>query len=381
MAKSRNDRRVDSESQAQEVVVASHFGDFRDQWDALVAQQPLASPFLRSWWVEQACDNPVIVLLVQGNELLGGAAFESARIGVTKIAGIDLLLSPGQSRHLAPDHLDIVADPQHRDVVGRGVLTWLHRPGHRILDFDGLASNGILASAFQTHEIERVAAPFATIAEDFDDYIASRPGKVRSTIKRTTNRVVKAGSSFSVTSRASSDGEVDHALRDLHDLHDERWDEDSALSDSWDHLKEVLRAGILSGDAVLHRLINDNGTAVAAEIDFVVGDRLSFYQAGRLMDRHWRGVGSALRAHLLQQAHAQGVREYDLLRGEEPYKAEWSTNSRDVVRVRVGVGVSGVTTAKLLNTWKAASPKVQQLRESTRESFQRRREPHDEHPS
>lgn len=355
------------------VVVTSEFAEYREQWDALVELQALPSPFLRSWWVENASNNPVLVLLIDDGELLGGAAFESSRLGKSKFAGIEMLWSPGQSHQLAADHLDIVAHPDHQERVAEAVLTWLHRPGRRILDFDGLNSDGILACAFESHIIERVAAPFAPLPDAFEEYIGQRPGKVRSTIKRTTNRVVKAGATFESVTHADSSEVIEAALHDLHELHDERWDDSSALVDSWNHLKTVLHAGISAGDAVIYRLLDDNASPVATEIDFLVGKRLSFYQAGRLMDRQWRGVGSALRAHLLEQAHSHGVREYDLLRGEEPYKDEWATQTREVVRVRVGVGVAGSSAAALLNSWKAASPKVMEWRAATRESLQRRR--------
>lgn len=355
------------------VVVSSGFADFRDQWDSLVAFQPLPSPFLRSWWIEHACDNPVLVLVIDDGELLGGAAFESSRLGLSKFAGIEVLQSPGQSHQLAADHVDIVAHPDHQERVSEAVLTWLHRPGRRILDLDGLKGGGILACAFESHTIERVAAPFAPLPDEFDDYIGERPGKVRSTIKRTTNRVIKAGATFDAVTASDSPDVIDAALHDLHELHDERWDDSSALADSWNHLKAALHAGVSAGDAVLYRLLDGKSAPVATEIDFVVGNRLSFYQAGRLMDRQWRGVGSALRAHLLAEAHSQGVREYDLLRGEEPYKDEWATQTRDVVRIRVGVGIAGSSAASLLNSWKSASPRLLEWRVATRESLQRRR--------
>jgi CelD/BcsL family acetyltransferase involved in cellulose biosynthesis len=80
---------------------------------------------------------------------------------------------------------------------------------------------------------------------------------------------------------------------------------------------------------------------VATELDIVVGGRASFYQAGRDTAREWRGGGSVLRARIIERSIAEGHDEYDLLRGDESYKADWADARRDVVRCRAGVGPAG----------------------------------------
>lgn len=105
---------------------------------------------------------------------------------------------------------------------------------------------------------------------------------------------------------------------------------------------------------------------MATELDLVLGDVVAFYQAGRRTEREWRGAGTALRAWILRNAADSGAAEYDLLRGDEPYKADWSTGRRDLVRVRFGVGRSGRVVHAAGSAWRRCAPRVHALAQRLR---------------
>ena len=50
------------------------------------------------------------------------------------------------------------------------------------------------------------------------------------------------------------------------------------------------------------------------------------------------GAGTAVLAASVEAAAAAGCHEYDLLRGNEPYKQDWSSGHRDVYRLVADVG-------------------------------------------
>ena len=138
---------------------------------------------------------------------------------------------------------------------------------------------------------DRVLAPFATLGGGAEDYLAERPGKVRSTIKRTSKRFDRDGVEF-VTVAAT---DIDAALDDLARLHESRWADGSVFLRGWERFGDAARAGAASGEVVVHELRDADGGAVAVELDLVLGDRVAFYQAGRRTEREWRGCGSVLR--------------------------------------------------------------------------------------
>lgn len=317
--------------------VSHSLGALRSDWDALVAAQPLPSPFLRSWWVEHtAVGDPHVLTCWVGDEFVGGAAFEVDRTSNGRLS-VEQVRSVGQ-RLLAPDHLDLIARPEHHLAVARAVVGWLRRPGSRLVDLDGLAGTGTLAAALSPHRVAVSVAPYADLSTGAAEYLAGRPGRVRSTITRTTKRFDREGVQFV---RVQPD-QVATALDDLARLHDSRWADGSVFLRAWERFAPAATAGAAAGDVVLHELRDAEGDAVAVELDLVLGATIAFYQAGRRTEREWRGCGSVLRARILEAAAADGALEYDLLRGDESYKEEWATGRREVVRCAMGVGMRGV---------------------------------------
>ncbi|UDY37704.1 GNAT family N-acetyltransferase [Dermatobacter hominis] len=328
------------------VDVVEQLGDLAPAWDELVDRQAMPSAFLRSWWLgAAAAGRPQVVCCFDGDELVGGAAFEVDAIGRGG-TGLERVRSLGQGP-LAPDHLDVVAAPGRRAEVAREVLGWLRRPGSRLVDLDGLAATGALARVLSRHEMTRTGAPFSPLPADLDAYLADRPGQLRSTISRTRKRMVKAGA----TIRRVGPDDADRALADLARLHDHRWADDSGFLDAWDRFERAARAGLQDGSVVVHEAVDADGQVVATELDVRAATSIAFYQAGRSTDREWRGVGSVLKADVVGWAIEHGATEYDLLRGDEAYKSDWATDRREVVRVRFGSGTAGRAVAVAATAW------------------------------
>jgi len=328
--------------------VIDALGDRASEWDRLVSLQPLPSPFLRPWWLGSAASgSPRLLLCIHGDELVGGAAFETDVIGVRR-PGIERVRCLGQGP-LAPDHLDVIAAPGRESEVAELVLRWLHRPGNRIVDLDGLATDGVLARSLGGHELSRTPAPFAVLPTDLDTYMSHRPGRLRSTVGRTRARVAKTGA----TIRHVHAADAERALADLARLHEHRWGDESAFLRAWDRIHRAATSGMRDGAVLIHEAVDADGTVVATELDLVSGRSLAFYQAGRRTDREWNGIGSVLRAEVIGWAIDQGFTEYDMLRGDEDYKADWAGSRRDVVRVRFGTGPIGRVVAAGAATWSA----------------------------
>ena len=313
-------------------------GALESAWDALVDQQNLSSPFLASWWINNAAEGtPALLCCFAGSELVGGAAFQIDTVGPKPLA-VERVRCVGQGT-LAPDHLDLIAQPDHATEVLDLVLGWLQRPGSRVVDLDGLAATGALAQSLSSHEIARMAAPWTKLPADSAEYLAARAGQVRSTISRTRKRFVREG----VYLRRVPTDDMPSALDRLAELHDSRWSEESSFLDGWKRFRAAAVAGAASESVIIHELVSAEGDVIATELDLLCGNSLAFYQAGRRTEREWRGSGSVLRADILQWACSQGFAEYDLLRGDESYKADWSDTKRQVVRCRMGVGPRGVS--------------------------------------
>lgn len=322
-------------------VVVPALGRWAGPWDTLVDRLPLPSPFLRSWWLSHVAEgDPSFVLALDGDRLVGGAAFQTTLRRGCETVG---MLGDGP---LCPDHLDLVAAPGRIGEVVDVVAGWLTRPGSRLVDLVGLVDEAWILRAMPRGSVTHCheVAPYTPLPERWDTYLAGRPGQVRSTITRGTKRLAKAGI---VARRRKLDTPtaVDEALADLHRLHDARWGSRSAVLDSWSSFAAAIRAGAPTGDICITDLSDADGRVVAIELELWAGGRVAFYQAGRLDEHDLRGSGTVLKAAVIRDAIDDGATEFDLLRGNEPYKAEWATARRRLLRSLGGVGPRGVLLA------------------------------------
>jgi len=170
--------------------VRADLGTWAAQWDELVAVMPLPSPFLRSWWLAHTAEGePHFVLLVDGDRLLGGAAFQvGRRMGCEWVQ----LLGDGP---LEPDHLDLVAAPGSAGAVTQALRSWLGRSGSRVVDLAGVAPGAAILDAVpgRGRTTDLAVAPYASLPASLDEYVAGRAGVLRSTISRTRKRLQKQG--------------------------------------------------------------------------------------------------------------------------------------------------------------------------------------------
>lgn len=305
-------------------------------WDELVDAHAVTSSFLRSWWVDHAAGGrPQVLCCFDGDELVGGMALETDLLGRAGI-GIERVRVLGHGV-LSPDLVDVVARPDSRDAVLDAVVGWLRRPGSRLIDLDGIIASSELPDRLGATVLERQVCPYMTLPAEPAAALKALPGRLRSTIKRSTKRLGTAG----FTSRRVPVEESARALDDLARLHEDRWQDGSKFLEVWSRFAPVALRGAESGDVAIYEMAHDDGTVIAVELDVLTPDRSGFYQAGRSTADEHRGAGTALKWFAVADAIESGRREYDLLRGDESYKADWATGVRDQVRVVAHHGAAG----------------------------------------
>jgi CelD/BcsL family acetyltransferase involved in cellulose biosynthesis len=79
------------------------------------------------------------------------------------------------------------------------------------------------------------------------------------------------------------------------------------------------------------------GEAVAVAYSFEEDGRSLYYQSGFVPAWGARSAGLVLFARYVEDAFERGCSEVDLLRGSEPYKAEWTQDARSTVSIRIAL--------------------------------------------
>jgi CelD/BcsL family acetyltransferase involved in cellulose biosynthesis len=95
--------------------------------------------------------------------------------------------------------------------------------------------------------------------------------------------------------------------------------------------REALHALFCAGLVRLHALRHE-GCVIAAQ--YVLQHRTCAWSYLSGFDPQWSALspGTLLMAHSIERAIEEGGRTFDLLRGEEPYKALWTTRVHETAR-------------------------------------------------
>lgn len=311
------------------VQVENELGSLAPQWDALLDQAARPSVFLRSWWLASvATGSPQFVLLFDGEELVGGCPLQEV-----DWHGLPLLEFIGTGP-LEPDHLDVVAAAGREAQVRDAVFAWLLRPGARVVDLQGLNADSILLSdpdQMAAAEVMEVA-PYADLTVGIDAFVASRRTSMRRHFRQAERRMERAQISF----RICDESTIEHGLTGLRDMHKLHWGNESSFLAGWEQFRSAALAGIRVGEVVLAEAVLPDGQSIAAAVVLTCGTVAYNYQAGRLQEQQWTRSGQWLDYRLLV-AHPDWS-ELDWLRGDEPYKTDWTTGKRNLYRLRFGHG-------------------------------------------
>ncbi|MBD3609860.1 MAG: GNAT family N-acetyltransferase [Gammaproteobacteria bacterium] len=162
--------------------------------------------------------------------------------------------------------------------------------------------------------------------QSYAEYLASRPGKLRSTISR-KGRKLEREHGYEI--RLYRDADVAPAMSDYYKVVDASWKQNEL--DNAEFMADFVEAFTTAGWSRL-AILYVEGEPIAAQLWFVHHGKASIYRLSYA--KEWRSYspGSILTAYLMEYViDTDKVEEIDFLTGNDAYKQDWMSERRERV--------------------------------------------------
>jgi CelD/BcsL family acetyltransferase involved in cellulose biosynthesis len=318
------------------------------EWDALARLDRRdgffrTSAWYRAWMKHIRPEARPFILVARDETRRAVGLAPLCRVAYNDLGFRNGAISWGGREVVSGDFLDFVADsalrPQVTTAFTAHLLSIRDDWGLLVageLIADGQTETALIEAAQRTglavRRQETRLCPYIQLADSFDGYLASLGSSTRYHIRRRQRDVVEKKGAVVECYSAPSD--VTAHLEVLFKLHCARWSSEGLPGTlgrpGFDRFLNEVCGHPPDGASSALYLLRHEGAPVAAILMFYFGDTAIYYQAG------W-DPGSALApfspavvlmARTIEDAIQKRCSYYEFLRGDEPYKARWTTTSR-----------------------------------------------------
>jgi CelD/BcsL family acetyltransferase involved in cellulose biosynthesis len=362
-----------SEARVIEVLpIETYVGQPRsDEWRALNQRARSGNMFLgpdwlEPWWNQFGAGRELSSICVrEGGELIGlmPLFLETVKLGGVEVRRL-AFLGDGET---GCDELDVLAAPgREREVLEHCFARVMELPWD-LCDLDGLWRESFtalqLAQRFPAGRVTdsvvrdgriRYVCPHIPLTGSWEQYLEGL-GRRENLRRREKWLFRQPGVSISC---ARAPEETVKATEEFLELHRSRWQVEGGsdgLSDARHEgfHREATQRLAQAGSMRMYTLYAAR-RPVASVYGVVHGSKFNYYQSG--YDPNWAGksVGLVLLARTVQDAFAEGLQDFDFLRGNESYKAEWSRAERWTIQLRLWRGARGRAARSALNATRFA---------------------------
>jgi CelD/BcsL family acetyltransferase involved in cellulose biosynthesis len=311
-----------------------------ESWKELLVNYPLATTFstpewLMSWWRNFGRNQELLVGgFFADSGLVAIAPLSITPVRIAKSIPLRLLCLMGDGSNDS-DNLDLPVRAGFEATFAESLLCFLESE-ETSWDFarlntippkspGGTALRQLLSRRKWIAFEKQTPASAIALPATWEEYMGSLSAKERGKIAYYSKRLEKK---YQVRFyRCEKDSELPRCLEALFKLHQTRWQSvgEPGTFESAERRKFYLDLGrlLLSQGLLEFWLLELNGMPAAAQFGFRFDTTVSQLQEG--FDRAYStdSVGYVLRAKVIQELIAQGVRTYDFLGGTPGYKAKW----------------------------------------------------------
>jgi len=331
----------------QEVEDATAFAALRPQWNELLRDSVSDNPFLtwewqHSWWTHLRESSALRLIVVRsGDELIALAPLRLATGRRSWFSRLEFL----GTGCAGSDYLDVIVR-RGREAESISALAQHFKAQQLALRFNHLPPSSLAARVsaalvpdgwISTAAGDGTCPIIPLAGQTFDSYLATLGSSHRANVRR---RIKGLHQQFDTSlDRVTTDTERRDALSVLAVWSERRWKESGGstafMTPAVRAFQDQVTQRALEQGWLLMYVLRLNGEAAAVMYGFNYSGRFYFYQHG-FDDRYKaHSLGLALMGLTIRAVIDQGVREFDMLWGVEPYKFLWAREECALQRIEL----------------------------------------------
>lgn len=332
------------------VTEVDDFESIRNVWDQILKENRfgnnvfLTVDWLSTWWKHFGAQRKLLLLKVEeDNKILGIAPLMLSKYKLASFGSIKKIEFLG-ARH--SDYNNFIVSKKENEFM-RYILDYLTEEE----DWDWIELKEIpeninyskqlfMAPSLNLETKERVCnlCPYVALPNTFDSLRKSFGRNLRQNLNRYV-RKIQENHTVDLKRFDEAGFSVKEAMNIFIGLHELKWKSEGqpgafAEETFRNFHKDV--AEVFAGNNWLGiYFLRIDGEPVAAQYTFEYDKKMYYYLAGFLPKYSEFSVGNLIIMFLLRECIAKGFTEYDMTRGDEPYKKQWTNNYRRNFEVRL----------------------------------------------
>jgi len=324
------------------------FAALKDEWKDLLRASACNNPFLtwewvHAWWQHLSASRTLQIVTVRDARyrLIGVAPFCESRGRLPWVSQLEFLATES----VGSDYLDVIARRGYERDCSEALVAWFQSHARTVrLDHvrpgavSEMLSEQLVRLGWSRIEMASGICPFAVLrGHSWESYVATLRPSQQTRCRRSLNTLLKK---FDVRFElVETEAQRQAALSALMGFHEQRWTSRGGSTAfqtpelrSFHH--EVTSSALRSGWLRLFSL-RLNADIAAVTYCFCVNGRFYLYQHGFNPQFCQYSVGAVILGRTIRAAIDEGASEFDMLYGEEPYKAVWASERRYLERIEI----------------------------------------------
>jgi len=322
----------------------------REQWNALLRESSnneffLTWEWISTWWKvygESKNNKKLFILAVEDGDrnLIGIAPWYIRKEKVLKLIPLKKIYFLGIGENVSPEYLNIIIKKGWEDDVISNIRGYLLKNKYKwdLLYLSDITENHLITEkikeVFSAENIpffrEKIIPPclYFMLPQSWEAMLKSLNKKHRYNIK---SRRKKINENFNVEANFYIQKQVSQWLLDiLLFLHNRRMNDKGIEGKFRYNDYRSFHTKLIKNypQYVIISLMKIDSKPAAVRYGYIYDNKVYNYQTGFDPKYKKYGVGQVLLSYLIEKCIKKGFREFDFLRGAEPYKYDWTNLER-----------------------------------------------------